>query len=182
MVRNSKLSGTLLVLAFLACVFMGSSAENTHDQALNATASEGGLEESLNDVSNILKKKKIIAFELGSMRNFKRPNCAYFFRGKNGRPCLANLSQQVSCHVKIWEVDQEFCPEVKSESVNVIFSENNGKYSLEISSLDIDDFSKSFTTELLIKKSIGTYKEYECFKVQPVTEFNGYEFSTVALA
>eukprot|EP01135_Chromosphaera_perkinsii_P006742 Nk52_evm1s571 gene=Nk52_evmTU1s571 len=148
MVYNSKLSGALLVLAFLACLFMVSSAKSIHEQPLH----EGGLKKSPNDA---LEK----GIELSYMYK-SAPACSYQFRsvpGKSGRDCLAPISKEVSC--RIIGSRNEDCPKVSNNNeVKVLFRKSSAEeYEIKITNVHIDGFKDTFVSKVYREKSKGDY-------------------------
>eukprot|EP01135_Chromosphaera_perkinsii_P007160 Nk52_evm3s726 gene=Nk52_evmTU3s726 len=191
MVYNSKLSGALLGLAFLACLLMVSSAENIHKHPLKGTASEGGLEESSKELWIKLLEEGSV--ELGRMVRIGRPPyCSYSFRhengdtrGKQGGKCLLTLSGNV-CVIKLEKHKahkEGSCPKIKSSKVQVHISEAPGDsrgshvgYQLHLKSMDIDGFPKeSFTSQMMVSEH-GVYGSYLVLTNQLNAGVNGYNF------
>eukprot|EP01135_Chromosphaera_perkinsii_P009317 Nk52_evm2s1730 gene=Nk52_evmTU2s1730 len=151
MVYNSKLSGALLVLAFLACLFMVSSAKSIHEQPLH----EGGLKFSPNDA---LKKGIRLQEIIGD-----GPYCAYKFLGANGKACLIPTSmpnsklKTITCFVQ--GPSAPSCPKVLNNEVDVVFSETSqGKYELELQKVSIDHLPKDFNSEVYREKRGSQYR------------------------
>eukprot|EP01135_Chromosphaera_perkinsii_P007709 Nk52_evm1s964 gene=Nk52_evmTU1s964 len=165
MVYNSKLSGALLVLAFLACLFVVSSAENIHEQPLSDTALEGGLKESPNDA---LKK----GLTINSMVTVGM-ECKFSFHAEDSYlDCKCPLSKHVTCTVRV--PNPASCPKLLNSKVKVHFREtSNGKFELEMYDLNIEGLKKTFKSEVIreprgrVRRSYTTYvkDDFEGFTV-----------------
>eukprot|EP01135_Chromosphaera_perkinsii_P004875 Nk52_evm8s302 gene=Nk52_evmTU8s302 len=155
MVYNSKLPGALLVLASLACLFMVSSAENIHEQPLNATASEGGLKTSPNPNDRFKT-----GLSVACMYRYD-PHIAYVFvkSERDDSVCKVPLSKLVTCNI-LRNINPEI-PKVFSNTVKMFFSEiSEGEYQLEIKDVNIEGFPKTFKSRVYRKGSGRSAKTY----------------------
>eukprot|EP01135_Chromosphaera_perkinsii_P005059 Nk52_evm6s312 gene=Nk52_evmTU6s312 len=173
MVYNSKLPGALLVLAFLACLFMVSSAENIHEQPLNATASEGGLKTSPNPndrLKNGLRVASKYRFNPPISYSFvdNEPDEKDVFEVPN--VCKVPLSKLVTCFIA--RDKRPNFPKVISKTVKMFFSEiSEGEYQLEFKDVNIEGFPKTFKSRVHregYRRSAKTYvdeyfNEYEVY-------------------
>eukprot|EP01135_Chromosphaera_perkinsii_P000208 Nk52_evm12s48 gene=Nk52_evmTU12s48 len=173
MVYNSKLSGALLVLAFLACLFVVSSAENIREQPLNVTALEGGLKES----PNYMFRNGILLRSMYRNKGPRNPRyCAYKFVEVEDHICKVPFSKQVTCLVQHAN-GGESCPKVLSPQVKVILRKTEGKkigYELQMSSVQIEGFAKKFKSKVVRVKIGEDYIYEDTDDLVVVDKFNEY--------
>eukprot|EP01135_Chromosphaera_perkinsii_P003187 Nk52_evm9s237 gene=Nk52_evmTU9s237 len=167
MVYNSKLSGALLVLAFLACLFVVSSAENIHEQPLSDTALEGGLKNSPNDTLKHGIRLKYLFSKNGPEGRLYSPLCLYKFSDGNGGACNITLtSKNVSClfevRIRKWTgLPPAWCPEILNNRIEVLFSETSeGEYQIGMNEVNIKGFPNTFKSIVYRKKRFDMYITY----------------------
>eukprot|EP01135_Chromosphaera_perkinsii_P008352 Nk52_evm1s1292 gene=Nk52_evmTU1s1292 len=120
---------------------MVSSAENIHEQPLNATASEGGLK-SLNP-NDYLKYGLSVPY----MYRYD-PHIVYeFVKSGLDSVCKVPLSELVTCNI-LHNINPKI-PKVFSKTVKMFFSEiSEGEYQLEIKDVNIEGFPKTFKSRV----------------------------------
>eukprot|EP01135_Chromosphaera_perkinsii_P003193 Nk52_evm15s237 gene=Nk52_evmTU15s237 len=169
MVYNYKLAGALLVLAFLACLFMVSSAENIHEQPLSDTPSEGGLKTSPNDA---LKNGIIVA----QMHSYNPTLCVYSFANENGSPCKLPVSSSKPVTCLLQRLDDKRCPKISDDKVKMLFSKKEGEYQLEMKDVPIEDLPAKFNSKVKEIKVSGKRRQ-----VIFASDFHGYTIHAFAL-
>eukprot|EP01135_Chromosphaera_perkinsii_P005319 Nk52_evm1s342 gene=Nk52_evmTU1s342 len=174
MLYNSKLSGALFGLAFLACLFMVSSAENIQEHQLKGTASEGGLKNSPNDAL----QKPIYLLSMTNASDAVRPYCVYNFEDGKGNPCpLSNKGHYCVIELKSRlgpvRLGLTGCPKVKHNIVHVSFWETVSldRYDIQLhsSTVSIEGFPKVFRSKVITDKARKRFKTAD--------KFNGYELN-----